>query len=48
MSRAFDRASAIVRANRELMEQWSQKLLEKETLDDEELKVLAGSVARAA
>jgi cell division protease FtsH len=45
---AFDRATGIIRANRELMEEWVQRLLEKETLGEEDLKVLAGSVTRQA
>ena len=45
---AFDRAAGIVRANRGLMEEWVQRLLEKETLGEEELKSMAGSVARQA
>jgi len=45
---AFDRAAGIVRANRELMEQWVERLLEKETLGEEELKSLAAAVTRSA
>ena len=45
---AFERAASIVRANRELMEQWVERLLEKETLGEEELKSLAAAVTRPA
>jgi cell division protease FtsH len=45
---AFDRAAAIVRANRELMEEWVQRLLEKETLGEAELASLAALVVRSA
>jgi cell division protease FtsH len=45
---AFDRATHIVRANRALMEEWVQRLLEKESLGEEELKVMAASVTRQA
>jgi cell division protease FtsH len=45
---AFDRATGIVRANRALMEEWVQRLLEKESLGEEELKVMAASVTRQA
>ncbi len=45
---AFDRAAGIVRANRELMEKWVERLLEKETLGEEELKALASAVTRPA
>jgi len=44
----FKRATGVVQANRELMEQWVQRLLEKETLGEEELKSLAASVRRSA
>jgi len=45
---AFERAADIVRANRGLMEQWVERLLEKETLGEEELKALAAAVTRPA
>jgi len=45
---AFDRATGIVRANRALMEEWVQRLLETESLGEEELKVMAASVTRQA
>ena len=43
----FKRATGVVQANRELMEQWVQRLLEKETLGEQELTELASSVVRA-
>ena len=45
---AFERATGIVHANRELIEQWVQRLLEKETLGEEELKSFAVAVRRSA
>jgi len=45
---AFDRATGIVRANRALMEEWVLRLPEKETLGEEELKLMAGPITREA
>ncbi len=46
--RAFERALAILEANRELLERSARRLLEKETLEEEELRELARGLVPAA
>ena len=43
VDRAHDRALAILRHNRELLESISQKILEKEVIEGDELKELLSS-----
>jgi cell division protease FtsH len=45
---AFDKAVGILRSKRAILERTAQKLLEKETLGEEDLKTLAGEPAKSA
>lgn len=44
---AFERAVAILSANRALLDDWAKRLLVKETLVEDELKALAAEVKGA-
>ena len=48
VQQAFDKAVGILRSKRAVLERTAQKLLEKETLGEAELKTLAGEPAKSA
>jgi cell division protease FtsH len=48
VQQAFDKAVGILRSKRAVLERTAQKLLEKETLNETELKTLAGEPAKSA